>query len=177
MNPTVLLQVRGLQAELAAERAARGDAQAALEALVRQQPPAAPATAAHKAAAAAAAAAGPDGSARQRHSPHSPGQSPGTGGRQHSGDIGEQVQRLAAQLDAEQRRLQQAQRSNAALRADLRQHQEANMLLRARLEAERAAAAATQAADAAEMRQLAERLQHIEAARDEAVQARSAATL
>lgn len=163
--------MHSLQAELAAERAARGDAQSALEALVRQQPPAAHATAAPE----AAAADGSDGNAHQSQQPDSPSQSLGTGGQQQPGDAckhTQQAQHTAAELDAGRRRLRQAQRSNAALRADLRQNQEVNLLLRASLEAECAAAAATQAADAAGMRQLAARLQHVEAARDEAVQAR-----
>jgi hypothetical protein len=176
VSPAALLQVRGLQVELAAERAARGDAQAALEALVRQQPPAAPAA---ESPPAAAAAAGPDGSAYPLQEPDSPCHPLGTGGQQQPGTASDikLAQHITAELHAERRRLQQAQRSNAALRANLRQTQAAAQLLRASLEAECAAAAATQAADAAELRQLAERLQHVEAARDEAVQARGATTL
>lgn len=157
-----------LGAELAAERAAHADAQAALEALVRQQPPAAPRDVFCQQAAQCRQQAGaraeqlPSPEAERSQQQHQRWQAQ----RQSSGGD----TRLAEQAAQLRQSLQRAQDSNAALRTDLHQTQHANALLRASLEAEAAAAAATHAADTAESRALAERLRRSEGARIEAVQ-------
>lgn len=178
-QPAALLaEIQQMAAALAAERTARADAQAALEALTRQQAPAVPTRASSVPTQASSAlhnhwlidgAGEPHELEQAANQPSGRGQSPDAA-LQRLMPAAAAASDFAAEAAALRRRLQQAQHGNAAIKADLQHTQDANALLRASLEAETAAAAATQEADAAEIRQLSERLRHAEAARMEAVQ-------